>query len=262
MLHKFEYGICRQSVVPIRAEAKHVSAQVTQLLFGDHYKVLDHTGDGNWVLIEIEYDNYCGWLDVRQHTEINQDHFQHLNTVDFKVCMDLVSSILYKKKLINIVIGSILPVSSMEMFDISEQLAFNGESRSTALKGDYEFLHAIARKYHNAPYLWGGKSPFGIDCSGFTQQVFKICGYKLKRDAKEQFLQGTAVENTESSKQGDLAFFGGEDGKITHVGIITEGAKIIHASGSVREDHLDEKGIFNNELQKYTHTLRGIRRFL
>jgi len=238
MLHKFEYEICRQSVVPVRAEAKHVSAQVTQLLFGEHYKVLDHNSDGNWVLIEIEYDHYCGWLDVRQHTEINQDHFQHLNTVDFKVCIDLVSSILYKKKLINIVIGSILPVSSMEMFDISEQLAFN------------------------APYLWGGKSPFGIDCSGFTQQVFKICGYKLKRDAKEQFLQGTAVENTESIKPGDLAFFGGEDGKITHVGIITEGAKIIHASGNVREDHLDEKGIFNNDLQKYTHTLRGIRRFL
>jgi gamma-D-glutamyl-L-lysine dipeptidyl-peptidase len=262
MVQKFEYGICRQSVVPVRAEAQHTAAQVTQLLFGDHYKVIDLSKDGKWVFVNIEFDQYSGWLDVRQHTEIHQDHFHQLNTVDFKVCIDLVSSILYKKRLINIVIGSILPISSLEMFDISEQLAYNGESKSIGVKNDYEYLYGIALKYLHAPYLWGGKSPFGIDCSGFTQQVFKICGYTLKRDAREQFLQGAAVHHIENSRPGDLAFFGDQDGKVNHVGIITEGSGIIHASGSVREDQLDTKGIFNKDLQKYTHILRGIRRFI
>lgn len=262
MEQKYQFGICRQSVVPVRAEAQHTAAQVTQLLFGDHYKILDLSKDGKWVFIQIEYDQYCGWLDIRQHTEIHQEHYYQLNIVDCKVCIDLVSSILYKKRLINIVIGSILPISSMEMFDISEQLAFSGESKSIAVKNDYDYLYGIARKYFHAPYLWGGKSPFGIDCSGFTQQVFKICGYTLKRDAREQFLQGSAVDQIEKSKPGDLAFFGDDDGKVTHVGIITDGLGIIHASGSVREDQLDAKGIFNKDLQKYTHTLRGIRRLL
>ena len=114
----------------------------------------------------------------------------------------------------------------------------------------------------NAPYLWGGKTPFGIDCSGLTQQLFKLCGYKLKRDANQQFQQGVEVANLSEAAPGDLGFFRNEKGIITHVGILLEDQDFIHASGYVRKDKLDENGIFNEELSSYTHNLAGIKRML
>ncbi|MGF1636793.1 MAG: NlpC/P60 family protein [Cyclobacteriaceae bacterium] len=256
------YGICRLAIVPVRSEAKHSAEQISQLLFGDHYEIIDTTKDGKWLKIQIFFDGYIGWIDKNQHTEIPHEHFELLNHVEYKICTDAVAGILYKKKLINIVIGSILPISSSELFDVHEQFAFNGESKNIGQKSNFEYLKNIALKYRNAPYAWGGKSPFGIDCSGFSQQVFKICGYKLKRDAKDQFLQGDQIENLEKSQPGDLAFFNNESGKITHVGILLENGEIIHASGSVRIDTLDEQGIFSADINKYTHNLKGIKRLL
>ena len=116
--------------------------------------------------------------------------------------------------------------------------------------------------YLNAPYLWGGKSPFGIDCSGFTQMVYKLCGYKLLRDAYQQSNQGDALSFIEESEPGDLAFFDNEEGKIIHVGIIMENNYIIHASGKVRIDRLDHLGIYNAEQNKHTHRLRVIKKIV
>ena len=113
--------------------------------------------------------------------------------------------------------------------------------------------------YLNAPYLWGGKTPFGIDCSGFTQMVYRLNGFKLMRDAYEQATQGNALSFIEESSPGDLAFFDNKEGNITHVGIIMENNHIIHAHGKVRIDRLDQTGIYNVDLRTHSHKLRVIK---
>ena len=119
-----------------------------------------------------------------------------------------------------------------------------------------------AHMYRSAPYLWGGKTPFGIDCSGFTQMVYKLNGYKLLRDASQQATQGEVLSFIEESEPGDLAFFDNEEGKIIHVGIMLENNYIIHASGKVRIDRLDHLGIYNAELNRHTHRLRVIKKII
>jgi len=255
-------GICRLAIVPVRSEPSDRAEMTTQLLFGDHYSVLDHSADLKWVKIVVAFDNYEGWISVKQHNSISLEYFEHLNHTDFKICTDTCSSILYKKQIIQIVLGSILPITNIELFEVSGQFAFNGTSKNLGEKMGFDFLKQITPKFMFAPYLWGGKTPFGTDCSGFTQQLFKICGYRLKRDASQQFNQGIVVDSMADAKPGDLAFFQNEEGKISHVGVLMEDQDIIHASGFVRRDKLDNKGIFNEELTNYTLKLAGLRRIL
>lgn len=255
-----EKGISRLSVVPVRSDASDKSEQVTQLLFGDHYTVVELSENQKWIKIEICFDGYQGWIDRKQHYMISEAYFNQINSSDYKICMDLTSSILYKKHHISIVMGSILPIATNELFKMEEQLAFNGESKSLSQKREYDFLKEMALKYLNAPYQWGGRSPFGIDCSGFTQNVFRICGYSIPRDASQQVKIGSDVPSLEDSRAGDLAFFSGESGSITHVGIILEDNQIIHASGKVRIDEIDIQGIKQIPSGQITHQLASIRR--
>ncbi|MTI20365.1 NlpC/P60 family protein, partial [Fulvivirga sp. RKSG066] len=180
----------------------------------------------------------------------------------YKICTDLTSSILYKKHHIHIVIGSVLPISTNEIFKVEEQLAFNGEAKSLSQKREFEFLKELACKYINSPYLWGGRSPFGIDCSGFSQNVFRMSGYSLPRDARQQISHGEVIASLQDSEPGDLAFFNNSNGAINHVGIVFPENKIIHASGRVRVDDLTEGGIIDHESGQQTHQLTAIKRIL
>lgn len=255
-----DFGVCRLSIVPVRGEASDKAELVTQLFFGEHYEVLSVSKDKKWLKIRIHFDQYEGWIDVKQHHTISKEHFDYINRADFKITTDVTTSILYNKNPLTIVMGSIIPISGSELFKMEEQFAFNGESKSVGQKRDAEYLKITAQKYLNAPYQWGGKSPFGIDCSGFVQMVFKINGYKLLRDASQQAKQGKAI--SKDVEAGDLAFFKGKDEKITHVGMILAPDKIIHASGKVRIDHFNEEGILNSDTKVYSHQLASIRRIL
>ncbi len=256
------YGLTRLSLAAVRKEPDQRSEMITQLLFGDPYLVIDQTRDKDWLRINILYDGYEGWISKNQHHGISEEFYQELSKNDYRISTDITSRILYKKRPLNIVIGSILPVSSGEIFDHGEQFAFNGESKDLGQKRDADFLIQVAMKYENVPYLWGGKSPFGIDCSGFVQMIFKISGYPLKRDTKDQVNQGMEVNDIAGINPGDLAFFKNKKGQVTHVGILLGKDKIIHASGLVRIDNFNEKGIFNENTGKQTHTFNSIRRVL
>ena len=254
-----DYGVCRLSIVAVRKEPTDQAEQITQLLFGDHYYVLSSSPDKKWIHIRVFSDQTEGWLDGKQHHAITPEYFEQINQADFKITMDIASSILYKKSPLTIVMGSVVPISNAELFKMEEQLAFNGEAKSLGQKRDFEFLKSIALKYLHAPYQWGGKSPFGIDASGFVQMVYKIVGYSLPRDISKQ---GGKNREPGNALPGDIAFFKNKQGEINHVGIVLEEDKIIHASGRVRIDRIDSFGIYNEETKKYSHNLKMIKRVL
>jgi hypothetical protein len=261
-MDSIDFGVCRLSVVAVRAEPSDKAEQVTQLLFGDHYEVVEQSKDKKWLRVKINFDQYEGWLDTKQHHPVSKEYFDYFNRAEFKITTDLTSSMLYNKSPLIILMGSMIPISSSELFKMEEQLAFNGEAKNVGQKREFEYLKNIAMKYVNSPYQWGGKSPFGIDCSGLTQIVYKICGYKLQRDSSQQATQGKPVNSFHDHKPGDLAFFKNKEEKINHVGIILDNDRIIHASGRVRIDHINEEGILNMDTKIYTHSLSHIRRFL
>ncbi|MDN5212126.1 C40 family peptidase [Fulvivirgaceae bacterium BMA12] len=255
-------GICRLSVIPVRAEGSDRSEMITQLLFGDHYEVLEKSQDQNWYKIKIYFDGYEGWICHKQWVEISDDFYKDLSHLNHKIAVDLNTELTYSGKKINILIGSVLPFSPQELFDMETQLQFNGKSENSGERKGYRYLEEIAFRYLNAPYLWGGKMPFGIDCSGFTQQVYRICGYNLKRDSWQQAEQGLTIDDLKDAHPGDLVFFAKENKRVYHVGILLADSKVIHASGFVRVDRLDSTGIFNEDLNRYTHKLFSIKRIL
>lgn len=261
-MESIDYGVARLSLIPVRGEPSEKAELVTQLLFGEHYEVLEEEASGNWIRIRNSFDRYTGWISINQHHPVSHEYFSYHNTAEFKITTELTTGILYNKRRSVILMGSIIPISSSELFKMEEQFAFNGEAKNLGQKRDYEYLKTTAFRYLYAPYLWGGKSPFGIDCSGFVQMVFKICGYRLDRDSSQQAKQGKVVEGFESRGPGDLAFFRRQSERINHVGIVLEQGRIIHASGQVRIDKLTSAGIVHQDTGRQTHELVQLRRVL
>lgn len=258
-----QYGICTLSLVPGRKESSGTSEMVTQLLFGEHYTVLEEAED--WIRIKTAFDQYECWISIKQHTRIQETSFNQLEKTDAVYSNELVQLLSNKKKQTHfpITIGATLPFfkdhsTRFESFDFG----FDGNITTLKQKRSANALLSTAYLFLNAPYLWGGKSPFGIDCSGFTQLVYKLNGYKLPRDAYQQVESGTPLSFVEEAEAGDLAFFDNEEGRIVHVGILLNNEQIIHASGCVRIDKFDHYGIFNTDTKKYSHTLRVIKKVM
>ena len=268
-----EFGICLTSILPVRREPEHRSEMVNQLLFGELYRVFESNND--WHRIEMSYDNYEGWIPASQHTMLEETEFIHLAGADTPCTMDLVQlmSNETKKSVFPVVLGSSLPnLEEFRMTIRNDVFFYDGQISDTSMleelethQDKLEFKQRIisdAMFYLHAPYLWGGRSPFGIDCSGFVQMVYKMNQIKLLRDASQQATMGDVIGMISESEPADLAFFGDEEGQVNHVGIMIDKDRIIHASGKVRIDLIDHEGIYNEGLQKYTHRLRVIKRLI
>ncbi|HET8808784.1 MAG TPA: C40 family peptidase [Flavobacteriaceae bacterium] len=248
-----QYGICNLGIVAVRMDPTDKSEMVSQLLYGDHFKILEQRK--NWSKIRIAFDNYEGWADNKQFVEITKENYKSLNESEPVLVSDLVEfSIDKNKSLVPVPLGSNL--NGIALFENSY------EGNSTRGKKEKSNFTKTASLYLNAPYLWGGKTPFGIDCSGLTQMVYRLNGHRLSRDASQQAEQGEVLSFIEESEPGDLAFFDNAEGAIVHVGIIMENNYIIHAHGKVRIDRLDHSGIFNVDTKKYSHNLRVIKKII
>jgi hypothetical protein len=256
-----DFGVCRLSAVPVLADGGN-SVPVSYLLFGDAYEVLDRSKDKAWLRIKINYDNTEGWIDLHHHHSIPPEYFAQIINADFKITTDVVSTILYKKSPLPVLLGSIVPISNSELFKMDEQFAFNGEAKAVSQKRENEFIKLIALKYLNAPATAGGKSPFGICPQGLLQMVFKISGYTLPWDLNQQAASGKKVKDAASAQPGDIAFFKNKAGKIIHAGILMPDSKIIHAYGQVRIDPLTDEGILNAETKIHSHKAAAIRRIV
>lgn len=259
-----KYGISILSVIPGREEASDKAEMVTQLLFGDHYKIIEERV--NWVKIRIAFDKYECWIDRKQSFEVSKDIYEEVETSrEWFSCTDLVNIIQNAKdnELQPIAMGSVLPFYNENVISIgTENFSFEGASMHSKAGISRSKILENALLYINSPYLWGGKSPFGIDCSGFTQMVYKIAGKKLPRDAYQQAEIGTTLSFVEEAEDGDLAFFDNDEGSIIHVGILMNENEIIHASGKVRIDKIDHQGIYNVDTNSYSHKLRLIKQII
>lgn len=254
------YGICDLSIVPLRLEPNDASEMISQVLFGDHFKVLEQRK--KWSRIRLAFDNYEGWIDNKQFNLIPEEMYTDILNSPLKLAGEIIDFVTdAQQNFYTIPIGCSLPFFDNGHLKIGEKsFAYDGD----VLTGNQskENLIDVACKFLNAPYLWGGKTPFGIDCSGFTQMVYKICGYKLLRDASQQATQGEVLSFIEESEPGDLAFFDNDEGKIVHVGIIMKDNYVIHAHGKVRIDRIDHSGIFNIDSKRHTHKLRVIKKII
>lgn len=254
-----EFAINLNAVLPVRAEAREGAEQVTQLLFGEYCSIL--ATEGSFTKIENSFDGYQGWVDSKMLTEISEEEYLKLKSENIYRTVEPVSDVfcLTDKSIYRLSAGSLIPHydESTSKFEIGG-LVFQIHPSFITYLPDENLAGVVptALIFKNTPYLWGGKNTFGIDCSGFVQVVFSINGISLPRDASQQFKCGQEIALTEATA-GDLCFFE-KEGRITHVGIYCGEGRIIHASGSVKIETVDDKGILSAK-GVYTHSLAGVR---
>ena len=243
-----EYGIVNLSLVPVRKKNNAKSEMISQLFFGELIEIISRKK--NWSLVVSNIDKYIGWIRTSHFLPISKSDYIKLNNKKKKFSDTEISISNKKIKKYTIPSGSL--ISNCNYLGFSYD--FNNEK--------FNNIEEISMTFLNSPYLWGGKTKFGTDCSGFVQTVFKIYGKILPRDAYEQALEGVEVTSVKNSKTGDLAFFGKKINEITHVGIIISTNKIIHSSGMVRIDKINDDGIFHPDSKEISHDLKLIRRII
>ncbi len=241
------YAVCCVPVAPVRIEPDHRSEMISQQLFGENCIITTAEKDG-WIKIKNKLDGYTGWCSAAQFNQIDEAVY---NNNDGNIAADWVNEIEYNEQLMYVPFGSLLNGIDTENIWMPSKT-----------NKDTDIIREVAFKFLNTSYLWGGKSVFGIDCSGFTQSVFKFLNISLLRDAHLQATQGQLVGFLQEARRGDLAFFDNEEGNIIHVGILLNNSQIIHAAGKVRIDKIDNEGIINTETGRRTQKLRIIKRVL
>jgi gamma-D-glutamyl-L-lysine dipeptidyl-peptidase len=256
------FANCNVPVMPLRSEPSHRSEQVSQLLFGEKVEVLG-IDNHEWARIRVFWDDYIGWCKVSQLSFLNRKEFGRASKF---ITASHTGKIIFSDAEMQLPLGAeLFGIKSGKLDAGFFHGKFKGKKHTIKkLQINEVAIKAAALQYTNAPYQWGGRSVLGIDCSGLTQMAYKLCGFKLLRDASQQAQEGETVDFLQNARAGDLAFFDNEEGKITHVGILLDEATIIHATdtaGRVVTDRIDPGGIISTTLKKRTHNLRLVKRY-
>jgi len=243
-MKKETYLYCSVPLAPLRQAASDRSELETQALYGEKFKLMG-TATGDWVHIRSLEDNYPGWADKKLFSLLPPS--------------DTLYTLIEPAALIRI--GQTSKWLSFGAMLPEQVVTDNPESGfvRSHICNDLSIAD-LAKLFLGAPYLWGGKSVFGIDCSGYTQLLHFAMGISIPRNAAQQEMIGTPIPY-DKRQTGDLAFFANPSGEVIHVGIILH-ESIIHAHGEVRIDLLTPEGIFNDDFKKITHRLHTIRRLI
>lgn len=254
------FGICNLSIVPVRPTPNEDYGMISQVLFGEHFKILEKRKE--WSKIRMNFDKLEGWIDNKQYLEIEEEYYLKLSKSTRCFAGEFIDFISDKdKNLATVPLGACLPFFKDGKFELLDhKYSYDGATYNAVFKK--ETIIKTAFMFLNTPFLKGGKTPFGIDSGGFTQTVYKLCGHQLFRTALKQASQGEVLSFIEESEPGDLALFDDAEGNIIHVGLIMHDNYIIHSFGKVRIDRLDHSGIFNAETGKHTHKLRVIKKII
>ncbi|MGB8190795.1 MAG: SH3 domain-containing C40 family peptidase [Chitinophagaceae bacterium] len=252
------YLVCCVPVSPVREHASHRSEMISQVLFGEVVEVLEE-GTDKWVRVRCLYDGYEGWTRLQMFTEVREA----IAKCEAHITADWSNDITINGQTMRIPFGCDLRGL---MNGNAEWGKYSWSFKENHLDPKYtkpneKNIRKLTNVFLNTAYLWGGRSVFGIDCSGFVQVVYKSFGISLLRDASQQATQGEAIGFLQEAVCGDLAFFDNEEGKITHVGILLNDHEIIHASHKVRIDKIDNQGIINAETGERSHKLRIVKRY-
>ena len=253
-------GICNYTIIPVRREPSEKSEMVTQILFGETYSIC--ALPEKWAEIIIDFDGYKGWIDKKLVTHIEIEEYEKINNPNKKIVDKLFCTARIKERegLHYLLMGSEICNLSNNCFSIagiSMDLTF--PLVESAKQSKREIIIYTALQLLNIPYVWGGRSSFGIDCSGLVQTTCKVAGINMLRDASQQATQGKTINFVKEALPGDILFFDNSDGNIVHTAILLTSDTVIHSSGTVRIDSVDQQGIFNHEKGEYSHKLRLIK---
>ena len=242
----------------MRSEASDKAEMVNQILFGEHFKIIEKKA--KWLKIRLAHDNYEGWICHKQYFQIDKAQYLTLSEDTQHYNYNLIDALTTDLgDIIPICLGSTLPFYDGKYCLINGKSLHFESAHKPKLNIKKTDIVNTAYMYLHAPYMWGGRTPLGVDCSGFTQMVYRLNGISIPRDAFQQVELGTTLSFIEEAEPGDLAFFDNSEGTIIHVGLILENNYILHASGTVRIDRIDQQGIFHKQLGEHTHKLRLIK---
>lgn len=262
-------GIVLHSVVPVRAEAREGAEQNTQMLFGELCEIINpasETTNERWRHVRLDADGQEGWVDAKMVTPM-EDKEYHAYKKAYKKAALVAFPMAYavsenNGQTVPLTAGTGLTNYKEGRFEVLG-VGFHIDPTMVITKplelNENNLLQTV-RFFLNVPYLWGGKNALGMDCSGFTQIIMSLFGKHLLRNASEQDTQGQPIGELSEAKAGDLVFFDHQDGKISHVGIVIDPERVIHCSGRVKVEKLDETGIYSAEQNQYTHHLVCIKR--